>query len=228
MKDIVKFLRDLSANNNREWFNANKARYNEIQDKVNSLAEALIERISEFDPTIRGLTAKDCTYRIYRDVRFSADKSPYKTHIGIFITRGGKKSGFAGYYFHIAGDGAQWFDGHMFGAGDYCHMPEELRIIREDIESGPEFAEIMEQAGKDGFRLDEDLALKRVPRGFDAAGPYSHFLKYKAYCLVRSIPESEMELPIEKIPALWAERARKARPFLDFLNRAIAFSRGEE
>lgn len=228
MKEIVKFLRDLSANNNREWFNANKSRYIEIQEKVNLLTEGLIKRISEFDPSIRGLGVKDCTYRIYRDVRFSADKRPYKTHIGIFITRGGKKSGYAGYYFHIAGDGAQWFDGHMFGAGDYCHEPGELRVIREDIESGPEFAGIMDAAAEAGLHLDEDLALKRVPRGFDADGPYSHLLKYKAYCLIQPIPESEMSLPMDKIEALWAERARKARPFIDFINRAIAFSRGEE
>ncbi len=226
MKDIIQFLRELSVNNNREWFNANKERYKAVERKVDEIAGALIERIGTFDPDVRGLTPKDCTYRIYRDVRFSRDKSPYKTHIGIFISRGGKKSGYSGYYFHIAGDGAQWFDGHMFAAGDYCHEPSALRIIREDIEGGPEFREIIDKAAAEGLVLDKDLAMKRCPKGFDPSSPYADLLMYKAYCLVQPVSEGEMRQPLDKILALWTQRAQKAKPFLDFINRAIDFSRG--
>lgn len=206
----------------------NKPRYKQIEARVMELTTSLIQRIAAFDPSITGLTPKDCTYRIYRDVRFSADKRPYKTHIGIFITRGGKKSGYAGYYFHIAGDGAQWFDSHFFAAGDYCHQPAELKVIREDIDSGPEFESIIRQAEKDGLRLDESLALKRVPRGFEQDSPYAPLLKYKAYCLVAPVSEEEMTHPADEILALWAERARRAKPFLEFINRAISYARGAE
>ncbi len=91
MKAIVTFLRELQANNNREWFLANKERYAALQAHFNHFVDDLIHEISRFDSSVTGLTAKDCTYRIYRDVRFSADKSPYKTHMGAFICPGGKK-----------------------------------------------------------------------------------------------------------------------------------------
>ena len=100
MKDMIEFLRELKMNNNREWFCKNKHRYQEVQGRFNEFTERLIHGIASFDPTIANLGVKDCTYRIYRDVRFSEDKSPYKTHLGAVICRGGKKSGFAGYYFH--------------------------------------------------------------------------------------------------------------------------------
>lgn len=90
MKDIITFLRELQQNNNREWFMANKPRYTALQIQFNNFVDELIGEISRFDDTVTGLTAKDCTYRIYRDVRFSADKSPYKTHMGAFICPGGK------------------------------------------------------------------------------------------------------------------------------------------
>lgn len=82
MQDIITFLRELQANNHREWFMANKDRYATLQARFNGFVDELIHEISRFDETVTGLTAKDCTYRIYRDVRFSADKSPYKTHMG--------------------------------------------------------------------------------------------------------------------------------------------------
>ena len=94
MKDIIDFLNDLQHNNNREWFMANKARYMAAAERFNAIVDELILEIARYDSTVTGLTAKDCTYRIYRDVRFSADKSPYKTHMGAFICRGGKKSGY--------------------------------------------------------------------------------------------------------------------------------------
>ncbi len=95
MKEIITFLQELQQNNNREWFIANKTRYTTLQARFNAFVNELIGEISQFDDSITGLTAKDCTYRIYRDVRFSADKSPYKIHMGAFICPGGKKSGYS-------------------------------------------------------------------------------------------------------------------------------------
>ncbi len=91
MKEILDFLRDLDNNNHREWFNANKDRYQEVLKKWYAFCESLITEIGRFDKDIAPLTIKDCTYRIYRDTRFSKDKSPYKTHFGAFLAKGGQE-----------------------------------------------------------------------------------------------------------------------------------------
>lgn len=103
MKEILDFLAELSQNNNREWFNANKEKYLQVREKFEAFAQQLIEKISSWDEDVAAsqLQVKDCTYRIYRDTRFSKDKVPYKTHMGIFICKGGKKSPNAGYYLHL-------------------------------------------------------------------------------------------------------------------------------
>ena len=102
MKRVLEYLRNLAANNNKVWFDAHKDEYLLAKKVFEDFTEQLIAKVEAFDPTVKGLTVKDCTYRIYRDVRFSKDKSPYKTHMGCYICRGGKKSGYSGYYFHVA------------------------------------------------------------------------------------------------------------------------------
>ncbi|MCM1347682.1 MAG: DUF2461 domain-containing protein, partial [Bacteroides sp.] len=172
MRNIITFLHDLQCNNNREWFNTHKSEYLAVQAAFNSFVEELIKEISRFDPEVEGLTAKDCTYRIYRDTRFSSDKSPYKTHLGAFVCRGGKKSGYSGYYFQIAagkksnplelsfmnGDDEQadsWMDMHFLASGDYCCDPKVLQIIREDIVNGDcDFENIVKHEVAAGFSLD--------------------------------------------------------------------------
>ena len=101
MEDILHFLRELEANNTRAWFNANKEWYQRVQQRWHVFCEELIHHVGAFDSDVAGLGLRDCTYRIYRDTRFSKDKSPYKTHFGVFLAKGGKKSMHAGYYFHI-------------------------------------------------------------------------------------------------------------------------------
>ena len=133
MKRVIAFLRELKQNNNREWFNEHKDNYRHAQGIFNEFVGQLINRMAAEDESIRGLDVKDCTYRIYRDVRFSKDKSPYKTHMGAYICPGGKKSGFSGYYFHLGVGGQGYPDGHMLAVGDYCCEPNVLKIIREDI-----------------------------------------------------------------------------------------------
>ena len=91
MQQIIDFLRQLQANNNREWFAEHRDEYKAAQARFNTFAEALVGEIAKFDPSVAGLTARDITYRIYRDTRFSKDKTPYKTHLGAFICSGGKK-----------------------------------------------------------------------------------------------------------------------------------------
>ena len=125
MNQVIRFLQDLSENNNREWFQENKTRYDESRKKALFLTEVVINEIRKFDPEIPLLDPKDCLFRIFRDVRFSHDKRPYKTNFGSFMAKGGRKSVYAGYYFHI--DPA----GSFAGGGIYMPAAEPLKAIRE-------------------------------------------------------------------------------------------------
>ncbi len=226
MKEILHFLRQLKANNTREWFMAHKDEYKAVQEKFNRFAEELIARIGEYDETVRDLTVKECTYRIYRDVRFSKDKSPYKTHFGCYVCRGGKKSGYSGYYFHIGtGDGDTYPDGHMLAAGDYCCEPKVLRTIREDIMNGDgDFEKTLQQMAPQ-FKLDNDFALKRVPQGFPADQPYSDYLKYKVYCAWARVDTDFILAP--NLAQRVADAFRPTLPFLNYINRAIEYVKEE-
>ena len=101
MKEILGFLKDLEANNTREWFDQNRERYDLTRKKFLAVAEILIHEIRQFDEEIPVLNPKDCIFRIFRDVRFSNDKRPYKANYGSYIAKGGRKSGYAGYYIHV-------------------------------------------------------------------------------------------------------------------------------
>lgn len=225
MKQTLSFLRRLKRNNNREWFAAHKDDYLAAQARFNAFAEQLMLRIGEFDPTVRGLALKDCTYRIYRDVRFSKDKSPYKTHFGVYVCRGGKKSGYSGYYFHVSAGGDDLgIDTHLLAAGDYCADPAALRVLREDIVNGDgDFGRIVRAAA--GFALDDEYRLKRVPQGFPSDSPCADYLKYRVYCLVARVDDGFVLAP--DLAQRVADMFRPAKPFLDYVNRAIDYAREE-
>lgn len=217
MTDVLNFLNDLSRNNNREWFEANKKRYLAAKATMDAFALELIAAIRAFDDTIGPLAVKDCTWRIYRDVRFSADKSPYKTHFGVYVARGGKKSGYSGYYFHIGA--AQ--SGHMIASGNYFCLPPVLKILREDIlMGGGDFRKILAEAAP-GMVLDTSESLKRVPQGFPADSPDAEFLKLKNFCLV-NVPDDAFITAPNLVQRL-AEIFKTTKPFLDFINRAIDY-----
>ena len=133
MKEVMDFLARLQANNNREWFKAHKDEYQAAQARFDALTARLIEGLGRLDPTVGGLDVKSCTYRIYRDTRFTNDKSPYKTHMGAFVCPGGKKSGFGGYYFQVGPDEAGYPSGNMLAVGHYCFTPRVMRLLREDM-----------------------------------------------------------------------------------------------
>lgn len=128
MNEIYNFLKELKKNNNREWFNANKERYLKVKATVDAFTQQLINATATINPEAARLTPSDCTYRIYRDTRFSPDKTPYKTHIGIFICPGGnKKSDRCGYYIHLE-------PGNSFvGGGCWCPPAPLLKEIRQSI-----------------------------------------------------------------------------------------------
>lgn len=167
MDEILQFLRDLQANNNREWFAANKNRYKKAQGIWNEFCLELIREVGTYDPDIAKLTLAQCTYRIYRDTRFSNDKSPYKTHFGVFLAPGGKKSMHAGYYFHVGtGETGDYPHAHMFAAGNYCYDPRTVKILREDISFGwEEFRDEVLGVADSRFEISEMDALKKCRKG---------------------------------------------------------------
>ena len=225
MKEIISFLRDLSQNNNREWFMANKARYTAVAERFNAIVDELIREIARYDTSVTGLTAKDCTYRIYRDVRFSADKSPYKTHMGAFICRGGKKSGYSGYYFHIGTGGEGYPAAHMLAAGDYCCDPKVLQVLREDIVGGGGDFDAIVQDARPTFDLDREGALKRNPKGFEQETQYTEYLRLKAFCLVHT-PSNDF-MYADGLAQRTAALFESSKPFLDYINRAIEYVKSE-
>lgn len=220
MKQVLRFLHALSLHNDKVWFDAHKADYLWAKGTVDELALRMIAGIRSFDDTIGPLSPADCTYRIYRDVRFSKDKSPYKTHMGIYVNRGGKKSGYSGYYFHIDGNGD-----HLLAVGNYFTEPQVLKTLREDIElGGGDFRRILSGLAP-GLELDMDGALKKVPKGFPADSPDAGFLKLKNFCLVGSPDEKFMLDP--GLAGRLASIFKTGKPFLDYVNRAIDYCREE-
>lgn len=186
MENVLNFLTELSANNNREWFQKNKKWYDECREKMYFLTDVLINEIRKFDSSIPSVSPADCMFRIFRDVRFSNDKRPYKTNFGSFIARGGRKSQLAGYYFHIEPDGC------FAGGGIYMPETDKLKIIREFIaENGDEFSAIINAPDfKSAFPEMYDDKLKTAPKGYDPNHEYIELLKYKSFAFTHKIDNS--------------------------------------
>ncbi len=176
----LQFLADLKANNNKEWFTANKPRYEVAKKEFEQFVDGLIARIAQFDPAVAHFTAKDCVFRIYRDVRFSADKSPYKTHFGAHVTSASKKSEIhtrAGYYLHLEPGET------MLAGGAYVPESPWLKAIRQEIAYNfEEFNGILN--GKDFkqyFGEIEGDKLKKTPADYAADHPAIELLKHKSF-----------------------------------------------
>lgn len=229
MNEIIHFLRDLQQNNNREWFNENKQRYVEAQKKWNSFCEELINEVGKFDESIASLSVKDCTYRIYRDTRFSHDKTPYKTHFGAFLCPGGKKSMHAGYYFHLStcldDEGnpcTEYPFGLMVASGNYCYDQRAIKILREDISEGwDDFCNNVIKVADPMFYIDMEGALKKVPKGYDTDAPYADWMRLRSYCLNASVNEKFVTAP--HLATRLAKIFKTTKPFNDYINRAIDY-----
>ena len=188
MQEIIAFLDQLMRNNNREWFNAHKDEYKYVQAKFNEFSLKLMDSVAAFDPDVYGLELKDCTYRIYRDIRFSSDKRPYKNHFGCFICKGGKKSGNAGYYFHIEPVEADYIGGNLLAAGMYAPTKELMEQIRHEIVYDGEKLEKAVKKAKH-WKFYESSFLKRVPNAYPKDSPYADYLRLKDYTLYQDLPD---------------------------------------
>lgn len=218
MKEVLSFLKELSENNHRAWFEEHKATYLRVKNKTEELAASLINALGKVDPDIAPLTVKDCTYRIYKDVRFSKDKTPYKTHIGIYFVRGGKKSKYAGYYLHMEPDNC------FLSGGVYMPMPEDLKKIRQEIYYHTEdFKKILNQKRfKEIYgELTIDNKLKMPPKDFPKDFPDIDLLKYKDYFVIHPVSADMLDAPdfVNYAVKTWDV----LKPFNRFCNRALDF-----
>jgi uncharacterized protein (TIGR02453 family) len=221
MKTILSFLTQVSENNNREWFEAHRAEFRAANDVFNDFVEKLIAGLGDFDPSVKGLSVKDCTYRFYRDTRFSTNKMPYKTHFGAYVCPYGKKSGYAGYYFHIEPNGNGFLDGHQMDTGLYCPQPNILKSIREEIYlNGETFEAALHEAKT--FVLEDSQALKKVPRGYPADFKYAEYLKLKNPCLCK--PFDDQFLLSENLLENTLAAYRETVAFNTWLNKAVQYA----
>ena len=222
MEDVITFLNKILVNNNRPWFQENKNLYLKAQDQINKIAVELINGISKFDSSINDLTINDCTYRIYRDIRFSPDKRPYKTHMGIYVCPQGKKSGLAGYYLHFEAEGAEYLGLNGLYTGMYNPDKESLKSIREDIcYDGASFEDAIKKAKN--FTLDTSCSLSKTPKDFPKNTPYDYLLRLKQYNLIQAMPK---EMLFSRHMIEWVlEEFKTSLDFNTLLNKAALFAR---
>ena len=222
MEDVITFLNGILINNNRPWFQENKNLYLKAQNQINKIAVELINGISKFDSSINNLTISDCTYRIYRDIRFSPDKRPYKTHMGIYVCPQGKKSGLAGYYLHFEAEGSEYLGLNGLYTGMYNPDKESLKSIREDIcYDGASFEDAIKKAKN--FTLDTSCSLSKTPKDFPKNTPYDYLLRLKQYNLIQAMPK---EMLFSQHMIEWAlEEFKTSLDFNTLLNKAALFAR---
>lgn len=207
------FLDQLRANNNREWFNKNKDQYLEAHQQVISFADLLLSALNKTD-VIETPTGKKSLYRIYRDVRFSKDKTPYSTYFGGGFRRASAERR-GGYYFHLE-PGNTYVGGGFWGpnAQDMMHIrkhlqqePERLRELIEDKNFKKQFGELRGEQ------------LKRAPKGFDVDDPAINLLRYKQYWVRHEFSTTEVLSP--DFHQSIAKQFQHVRPFFDYMSEIL-------
>lgn len=214
----LKFLKDLQKNNNKPWFDAHRKQYEEAKSDFASFIQMVIDKYGKKDKSIAHLKAKDCLFRINRDVRFSKDKSPYKNNMGAYINGGGKKAITGGYYFHCQ-------PGQSFvGGGLWMPMPPELSKVRQEIDynfnkfkkiiSSKKFKSVFGDLSRDA-----EYVLTRVPKGYETDNPAAEYLKLKSF--VATIPVKDAELNSKDLTKKVLTAFEALQPLLEFINQSI-------
>ncbi len=213
----LKFLKDLKKNNNKPWFDINRKSYETAKADYIILVDAVIAATAKFDTSVASMKAKECIFRINRDVRFSKDKSPYKANMGAFINPGGKKVNTPGYYFHCE-------PGQSFAAGgSYMPEPGDLAKIRQEIDYNfDEWKKIISNKTFKKYFIKgvEGIAvLSRPPKGYAEDNPAVSYLKMKSFIVSR--PLSDTDLSDKNLVKEVAKTFEAMKPMIDFLNHAM-------
>lgn len=212
---ILQYLADIKVNNNRQWFQDNRDRFDDVHTAFEHIVARLIDALSTFDPEISLVTVKSTLYRYYRDTRFSSDKSPYKRHFGSYINPKGKKSPHGGYYLHLEPGNC------LIGGGAYCLESPILKAVRNSIvDEIDDFRAIVEAPKfKSLFPIIGDEHLKTLPVGFARDFPYPQYLRPKNFAVMHSLPD-EFFFKEDWITEV-TEYFKVMKPFLDFVNHTI-------
>ena len=214
----LKFLKDLPKNNNKPWFEQHRADYESAKEDFSHFIQLLIDKHGAKDPAIKSLTAKECTFRINRDVRFSKDKSPYKNNFGASINRGGKKSIYAGYYFHCQ-------PGEAFvGGGLWVPLPAELKKVRQEVDyCFDEFKKIVKstkfKAVYGDLVKDKETSLVNLPQGFEKDNAAAEYIKLKSFIAMKKLDDSV--LTSKNLIKEAGTAFETLQPLVYFLNRAM-------
>ncbi len=215
----LKFLKDLKKNNNKPWFDKNRKVYEAAKADFANFIQAVIDQHGKKDSSIKNLLAKECMFRINRDVRFSKDKSPYKTNFGASINKGGRKAmNSAGYYFHLE-------PGSCFaGGGIYMPMPDELKKVRQEIDYN--FADFKKIIGSKKFKSvygdlakSDEYMLSRVPKGYEPGNPAAEYLKLKSY--VAMVKVSDADLASKNLVKKTVAAFEALQPVISFINKSL-------
>lgn len=216
--NTLKFLKDLKKNNNKAWFEAHRAEFDSSRNDFEAFIQTILNEHAKKDSDLSGLKVKECLFRINRDVRFAKDKSPYKTNMGAYINRGGKKSVYAGYYFHCE-------PGQSFaGGGIWMPMGGEVKKIRQEIDYClSEFKTIVEskkfQTVYGSLNRSEEFRLVNVPKGYEKDNPAAEYLKLKSWIATR--PLSDKDLVSKDLKEKVLESFQTLQPLVKFINTAI-------
>jgi uncharacterized protein (TIGR02453 family) len=212
----IDFLNDIAANNNKPWFDAHKAQYEAAKSDFESFIGAVLRKMTVVEPSFEAIAAKDCIMRIYRDVRFSKDKSPYKSNFAAVLSKDGRKMQGAAYYVHLEPEKC------FVGGGIWQPEPTALKKIRQEIDYNfNEFLGIVTEAAfVQNFGEMEGERLKSVPKEYNADNLAAHYLKFKSFTFGRKFSNSE--ITGENSTQAVSDSFTTLKPFIDFLNRAIA------
>lgn len=214
----LKFLNGLKKNNNKPWFDAHRKEYEVARIDFQNFIQLVIDHLQKSDTTITGTSAKDCLFRINRDIRFSKDKTPYKSNFGASIKQGGRKSPFAGYYFHLEPSKS------FIGGGLWMPEVHQLKKVRQEIDyNWDEFQTILKEKN---FRktykylyMGADQKLTTMPKGYEKDNPAAEYLKLKSFIAETSVTNEELTKATLHKTTVAAFEA--LQPFLQFINRAI-------
>jgi uncharacterized protein (TIGR02453 family) len=215
---ILKFLKSLAKNNDRDWFEKNKSRYLEAKQGFQDFVAALLEEMIKFDEGLAGLDAKKLPFRIYRDVRFSKDKSPYKTNMGAGFSPKGRLIQEPGYYLHIEPGNKSFIAG-----GIYMPDKDNLAKIRQEIDyNSDDLRKILNhKTFKKVFSGFSDFdKLKVMPKGYPKDHPHIEWLKLKSYIVSHTFTDGEVT--DKKFLKTVAAHTKAIKPLNDFIKEAIA------
>ncbi|MGK4569176.1 DUF2461 domain-containing protein [Flavobacterium sp. 3HN19-14] len=217
-KESIQFLADLKANNNRDWFLANKKRYETYKADYHKLVADFLDAMKPLDPSLEMLEVKNCTFRINRDIRFSKDKSPYKDHMGLWFSSGAKGANRAGYYIHISPTES------FIAGGFYQPDNDELKKVRKEIVF---FYDDLEAIVNDKnfksiykkLERNENNSLKTMPKGYEKDHPAIEFLKLKSFTASHKFDVSEVTQ--QDFVSKTTKKLIVLKPLVDFVNRAL-------